>query len=90
MLSFGREREIRRRERRKGIQYRLVEDDSKTNEAIQLEPVYLEKNHRRQIRLDFFLKVWAFPGLFLSFIFHQFSNTIQYYLVISCPLVMLP
>ncbi len=41
-------RKIRRRERRKGIQHRLVEDDSKTNEAIQLEPEYLENNHRRQ------------------------------------------
>jgi hypothetical protein len=29
-------------------------------------------------------------GLFLSFIFHQFSHITQYYLVIICRLVMLP
>jgi len=28
-------------------------------------------------------------GLFFSFIFHQFYNMIQYYLLIVCPLVML-
>ncbi len=63
---FGGEREIRRRERRKG---KLEEVYIKTNEAVQLEPVYLEKNHRRQIRLNFFFLVWAFPGLFFIIYF---------------------
>jgi hypothetical protein len=35
-------------------------------------------------------KFGSFPASFFSFIFHQFSNTIQYYHVIICPLVMLP
>jgi len=34
-------------------------------------------------------KVWAFPGLFFWLIFHQFSFTIQYYLVFIWSLVML-
>jgi len=37
-----------------------------------------------------FFKAWSFPGLFFLFIFHKFSYTIQYYLVIICPLIMLP
>ncbi len=37
-----------------------------------------------------FFNVRAFPSPFFWFIFHQFSNTIQYYLVIICPVVMLP
>ncbi len=37
-----------------------------------------------------FFKVWVFPGLFSSLIFHQISHKIQYYLPIICPLVVLP
>jgi len=37
------------------------------------------------------LSLGAFPGPFFSYIFHPFSNSIQYYLsIIFCPLVMLP
>jgi hypothetical protein len=43
------------------------------------------------LSLSFWATVaWVLPGLFFWFIFHQFSYTTQYCLVIICPLVMLP
>ncbi len=41
-------------------------------------------------RLRLVKKFVLFLAFFFSFPFHQFSDTIQYFLAIICPLVMLP